>query len=151
MVGDLFIELYEDGWTGGKRIARINYNPYFLNPSNDMNQKDLFVEFPSTKIKCNKSTEQNFVLTLNFEYYCPCHMVGGEVPECPCFRDREIEEGHWHRMTEQIQDMKYFKAETINSYFFNQHCHLENCVKKEENPNPMERRKNSGGEDEFVH
>jgi hypothetical protein len=33
LMGDIFIEIYEDTWSGPKKLARINYNTYFLNPN----------------------------------------------------------------------------------------------------------------------
>jgi len=32
LMGDLFIEVFEDSWSGNKNIARINFNSFFFEP-----------------------------------------------------------------------------------------------------------------------
>jgi hypothetical protein len=39
LMGDIFIEIFEDAWSGPKKLARINYHTYFLNPAFQLNIK----------------------------------------------------------------------------------------------------------------
>lgn len=48
LMGDIFIEIFEESWSGSKKIARINYNTFFINPTNELNVKELTVTFKSS-------------------------------------------------------------------------------------------------------
>ena len=37
LMGDLFIEIFEDSWSGSKKFARINFHTFFLNPQFKLN------------------------------------------------------------------------------------------------------------------
>lgn len=78
LMGDIFIEIFEDTWTGPKKLARINYHTFFLNPNFLLNIQEMAVTFKNTEIKCSKSNEKAFTIKMEFEYYCLCHVEGSQ-------------------------------------------------------------------------
>ena len=53
-------------------------------------------------------------------------------------------------MIKHMDNMKNFKEEAINRYFFNQSCHFDHCHNKESKEEcSLKQRKKS--DDEFVH
>lgn len=66
IIGDIFIEIFEDAWTGPKKLARINYHTYFLNPTFLLNIEELAVTFKNTEIKCSKGNDKAFTLKIEF-------------------------------------------------------------------------------------
>lgn len=53
LISDIFIELYQGNWMGGKRISRINYNLYFMDNT-------LTVKFHGKDIKVDHNHLKDF-------------------------------------------------------------------------------------------
>lgn len=89
LIGDIFIQLFSHSWTGTSRLARINYNLFFLNPHAELNVKQFQVVFHSKNISAKKDCEP-FSIVLDFEYYCLCHVSNTEGLECLCSKERKV-------------------------------------------------------------
>jgi hypothetical protein len=68
-MGDLFIEVFEEGWASNKHIARINYHSFFIDPATELSvsslsKESITVVFKGQNIKCSKSLDKNFTITL---------------------------------------------------------------------------------------
>ena len=72
LLGDLFIEVFEDGWSGNKNIARINYHSFFFDPQssytvNTLSKDPIEVVFQGADIKSSKSLpSKNFSISFFF-------------------------------------------------------------------------------------
>jgi hypothetical protein len=88
LLGDLLIEVFEEGWASDKRVIRVNYNSFFIHPSTDLSVKALSKDpiglvLQGNKIKVSKSVaNKNFSITLFFEYFCLCHLQDTLELEC---------------------------------------------------------------------
>lgn len=69
LYSDVFIEIYRDSMISDrKRIARINYNLFFLN------RDSLELSFSSKDIKLEKNNLEDFDVTFHFQFFCLCHL-----------------------------------------------------------------------------
>lgn len=132
LIGDIFIEIFEDAWSGPKKLARINYHTFFLNPNFQLNIQEMAVSFKSNEIKCSKSNEKAFTIKMEFEYYCLCHVEGSQGIECECSGERCKEEQYWNRMIEQLQEPRSLKTAERHQYFYCQAIQLDKLEMKEE-------------------
>lgn len=72
LVGDLFIQIFEEAWPSSKQVARINYHSFFLHPDTELSIKSLkkdsiSVTFRGNEISSKKTGDQkNFSITLSF-------------------------------------------------------------------------------------
>jgi hypothetical protein len=64
VLGDIFIQIMEETWSGPKKIARINCHPYFLNPDCILNMKEIKRTFKNSEIKLSKNVNINFEICL---------------------------------------------------------------------------------------
>lgn len=113
LIGDLFIEVFEDGWPSNKNIARINFNSFFFHSggySLDTLSKDpIEVVFQGFSIKCSKSLpSKNFSISLFLEYHCLCHLDDSLELECECHNCRVVEEHNWRQMGRQVKEAHDF-------------------------------------------
>jgi hypothetical protein len=78
-MADIFIELKWENWSGSKRIARVNYNLYFLKGETKLKLK-------GENIKVSGGHSTDFEIGLYFEYYCLCHLPTYQGSSCHCRR-----------------------------------------------------------------
>ncbi len=115
-MGDLFLQVFEQSWSGSKHIARINFNTFFIHPVSDISIKSLAKDaikliFRGNSIKCSKSLDKNFTITLDFQYFCLCHLQEQMEEDCECKAHRDVEEKHWRKMIAQQKESPFHLKE----------------------------------------
>lgn len=97
LFSDVFIEIYRDSMLSErKRIARINYNLFFLN------KDTLEINFSSKNIKLEKNNLEDFDITFHFQFFCLCHLSNYHNTKCQCSLIRTHEQMFWAQSIAEI-------------------------------------------------
>jgi hypothetical protein len=83
-----------------KRIARINYNLFFLN------RESLEISFSSKNIKLEKNNLEDFDITFHFQFFCLCHLSNYHNTKCQCSLIRTHEQMFWAQAIAEVNECK---------------------------------------------